>query len=554
MRRFVPVVAIAVSLVVSASAMAAPTASQVTTPSDPSFPEYDHSSPSTLKVAGTTSGGAGNVDIRCYTGSGSKLIATDVPATAGAFSVDLAMAVVTTKLGYPSPYCVLRAVPTGTTPADPSPFQGPHIAAGSARTNTLGAEGGAANPPDTVWHFSIARSQSAAYNSIQSAGNCGICETFLLHPGTGDASSMIWWANGGLYGLIPHAPSDARSAVRIDGMDAYNPGSARQRGPAFRDNPGFPKLSHQRSVDPLTGDLEIVETNPFVTCAPQPATYPPVDASCSSFATAGVRLVRTWKTGRDGRQVSMVDRWQSTDGKSHQLDAYYDQTMESENFPTPGRAGVWNFPWTGGGFKSYPAQTMIPNAPSGLTTYYVKTDASTPDAGDGSNPMGAITLASAPDELVVRLPSDTAHEVSEWQERYLRTIPSSGELEIEYVYSHDYSLASVQSLASGAAQALEAAEAVPVPANEPPAATPPAATPPAATPPKGAAPVRCVVPKLRGKRLRRAKSLLRRAHCRLGQVTRKPGTRIAPGRVLASRPRTGARRPRATRVRLVVAR
>jgi hypothetical protein len=61
MRRFIPVAAIAVSLVMAGSALAAPTASQVTTPSDPSFPDYNFNSPNTLTVAGTTSGGSGDV-------------------------------------------------------------------------------------------------------------------------------------------------------------------------------------------------------------------------------------------------------------------------------------------------------------------------------------------------------------------------------------------------------------------------------------------------------------------------------------------------------------
>jgi hypothetical protein len=548
MRRYVPLVAIALSLVVTGSAMAAPTASQVTTPSDPSFPEFNHDSPNTLTVAGTTSGGSGNVDIRCYTASDSKLISSGVPVVAGGFNIDLPMAGVVSALGYPHPYCVLRAVPAGTTPADPSAFQGPHIGAGWVQTYTLGAGGGGVNPPETVVDYYIRRGQSAAFSDYDSAGSCGLCDTYLFHPATGAASNPIWWANGALYDNVPNAPSHTRSAVRIDGVDAYNPEGAFSNGSAFRDNPGFPGLSLQRSVNPVNGDLTIEETNPFVTCAPQPATYPPVDASCSTYASPGVRLVRTWQQRHGGLQVALVDSWQSTDGQPHQLDAYYDQTEYSVNNTAPGRAGVWNFPWTGDGFKSYPAQTTIPSAPTGPTTYFVKPDASTPDGGDSSNPIGAITLGTVPNELIVRLPTDNLTNVGNWQEHYLRTIPATGELKIEYVYSHDYTLASVQSMAADAEKALGGGG--PVPTTAPPAAAPPAATPPAATAP----PARCVVPKLRRKTVRRAKLLLRRAHCRVGRVTRKPSQRVAPGRVLTSKPRAGARRPRGTRVRLVAAR
>ena len=465
MRRSVPLVAIVLSLVLAGSAMAAPTASQVTTPSDPSFPDFNEAVPSTLTVAGATSGGSGDVDLRCYTASDSKLIASGVAVAGGAFSTEVQMANLVAALGYPYPYCVLRAVPAGTTPADPSPFQGPHIGAGGDKPFTLDLNGGAANPPGTIWDYKIKRTQSAAFNNYYSAGGCGLCETFLLHPVTGAASHMIWWSNAGLYRTVPYAPANTRSAVRIDGIDAYNPAGAATNGVTFRDNPGFPPLSYQRSVAPASGDLTIEETNPFVTCAPQPATYPATDASCSSYATAGVRLVRTWTQRRGGLQLTLVDRWQSTDGQTHQLDAYYDQTAESENYSTAGRAGQWQFPWTADGFTSYTAQTTIARPPAVPATYFVKTDASTPASGDGSNPVGAVTLGSVPDELIVRRPSDTAHEVSDWQERYLRTIPAGGEVRIEYVYSHDYSLTSVQSMATDAEQALGGAGPAPAPAT-----------------------------------------------------------------------------------------
>jgi len=76
---------------------------------------------------------------------------------------------------------------------------------------------------------------------------------------------------------------------------------------------------------------------------------------------------------------------------------------------------------------------------------------------------------------------------------------------------------------------------------------------PTASPPPPAQPVtRCRVPKLRGVKLRRAKRMLRRAHCGLGRVTAQRAKPRLAGRVLSSRPRAGARRPAGTKVRLVV--
>jgi hypothetical protein len=55
------------------------------------------------------------------------------------------------------------------------------------------------------------------------------------------------------------------------------------------------------------------------------------------------------------------------------------------------------------------------------------------------------------------------------------------------------------------------------------------------------------VPKLKGKTLRKAKRLLKHAHCRLGKVARKPSTKVKPGG--SSRPfKAGTRHRAGTRV------
>jgi CSLREA domain-containing protein len=61
---------------------------------------------------------------------------------------------------------------------------------------------------------------------------------------------------------------------------------------------------------------------------------------------------------------------------------------------------------------------------------------------------------------------------------------------------------------------------------------------------------RCVVPKLKGKTLRKARKALRGAHCKLGTVTRRVGGR--PGRIRRSRPKANAVRPAGTAVNVVV--
>ncbi len=63
---------------------------------------------------------------------------------------------------------------------------------------------------------------------------------------------------------------------------------------------------------------------------------------------------------------------------------------------------------------------------------------------------------------------------------------------------------------------------------------------------------RCVVPKLRGKTLRAARAAIRRGSCRMGRVQRRFSSTVKAGRVVAQRPRAGARLAANARVHLVV--
>ena len=64
----------------------------------------------------------------------------------------------------------------------------------------------------------------------------------------------------------------------------------------------------------------------------------------------------------------------------------------------------------------------------------------------------------------------------------------------------------------------------------------------------------CRVPKLKGKSLTTARRALSQAHCRTGKVTRAHSRTVRSGRVIASRPGSGAKRTNGTKINLVVSR
>ncbi|HEX6713888.1 MAG TPA: hypothetical protein VF066_10895, partial [Thermoleophilaceae bacterium] len=63
-------------LVVPALASANPTSSHISSPASTTHVTIDTGHSATLHVAGTTSGGLGDVDLRCYYGSKAPVLAT----------------------------------------------------------------------------------------------------------------------------------------------------------------------------------------------------------------------------------------------------------------------------------------------------------------------------------------------------------------------------------------------------------------------------------------------------------------------------------------------
>jgi uncharacterized repeat protein (TIGR01451 family) len=65
-------------------------------------------------------------------------------------------------------------------------------------------------------------------------------------------------------------------------------------------------------------------------------------------------------------------------------------------------------------------------------------------------------------------------------------------------------------------------------------------------------PVKCKVPKLVGLTLKKARARIRKAHCRLGKVTRKHSSLKKRGRVLSQRPKPGRRLNNGAKVNVVI--
>src|SRR5215469_2999397 len=230
-------------LVVTPAARAAITASQITTPSNPSFFIADEDTTSQpFAVAGTTTGASGGaqVDLRCYFAGTSIKVKGNVPLNSdGSFSVPAAD--LNKILGLT---CQLKAVPAGKTPADLTPFAGPVVGVGSRETSRI--TGGPNN--GEAYDYSLdAQQQTAAFN-YASLGSCGLHNGFLYDAAYAN-TTVTFACNAGLLSAdSPNTPT--RSELQVDGVDAYAPTQAFLISPG---GAGLPPLTDTYTVDKATG-------------------------------------------------------------------------------------------------------------------------------------------------------------------------------------------------------------------------------------------------------------------------------------------------------------
>jgi hypothetical protein len=430
------------------------TSSQITTPADNSFVAYNVDSPNTIHVQGTTAGGDSNADLVCFYGASRRVLATGVTVTAGAFSADLPLNSFTT--GAPRPYCVLRAIPTADPtnypPEAASAFAGPRIGYGRSQTYKVAGSGLNQN---AVWDYFIAQAQSQGYTDYLSLGGCGLDYSFVFDPITLAQSQSLFYCNGwtssmdGCTSAAATCTAGTQSELRVDGNNAYPPGSARGLYSVDATHSsellsGFPPLTFTKSIDPLNGNVHIDETDPIVSCSPNrtafhtDSTDPAWSTDCSSFASTGVRLDRTIQSDQNGRRARIVDTWSSTDGASHDLEVLYDEEFrgDSGTNPSPTFAYSW---MDGSSFSPATAgQTVQGPGGSGPATVFVDGNGATADAF--AQPQGAVTIAPAPTS--VRWYS-TSNPYSYGVFRFAQTIPAGGSATVSRTYVNGGSKAEI---------------------------------------------------------------------------------------------------------------
>ena len=435
--RLTAATALAGALVVGglAAAPAAPaaiTASQITTPTNPSFFVADEDGNlQTFTISGTTSGGnpANNlIDVRCYFGDTSVKVKGNVPLnSSGSFSV--AAADLNKLLDLT---CQLRAVPAGTKPADVTPFSGPVVGAGDRESARI--SGGTNN--GKTYDFSLDAQQLTGAFDYASLGSCGLHNGFL-YDSTYANTTVTFACNAGL--VRADSPvSPTRSELQVDSANAYPPTQAFfiNAGAA-----GFPALTASYTVDKGTGNVVIHETDPLVKCADP--SYPPTQASCATFVSAGVTDDRTVTQDHDGHISWITDTFKSTDDKRHSIDLLWDSNQQF--FGPSGDSSQIEYEFPGESSFSTHTTGQTVSLPSSAGTILLRMHG----AADGATGTGQGAIVYDRPATVAKFTAVTTVD-SEFTLHQSGTVSAEGSTRFRFAYVQDYQASLVATRAKAA--------------------------------------------------------------------------------------------------------
>jgi hypothetical protein len=568
----------------AASAQATVTSSSITSVSEPGttfgnpfFYTYnkDLATQPQMTISGTTTTDDANasdkVTIMCFYGEAGSTdndgtIASNVPVstTDGSFTW-------TGDAPDEDWSCRLAAVPSSSVPSDPSLFSGPTLNASEELTKQ--------DSSGNTYDYENDVSQTKIWNEFESVGDCGFDSAYTTGalPGYTYGEYSPWDCADALYGN----DGSSRSEIQVDGRNAYDGYAADSSTPADVLYGGSEAASARadvtvtRTQDPATGNTTIVETENLVECQANPDPYPATQANCGGTKASGVRLTRTISTSADGQGVKISDEYSSVDGAQHPISLEYDNDSEDEYHGT-----VYQFPNTGS-FQPYATGDEPALGNSSTGTIYVQGDEADSYLGGVYSTPGSMTYTTQP-SAVKFISSD------EFLLDYQRTVPASGSVTITHMFVTSNDLSTVQAMAQKAEDSVSTPSVSITSPRGGSTVTAPqvtvagsasdihgvssltvdgvatsvnpnggwSATVPLKTgrntitavatnqagvtaqaqetvvysPPAG--PVFCIVPNVAHDTVSKAKAALKKAHCRVGKVSKVKSKTVAKGRVI----------------------
>ena len=371
--------------------------------------------PAKITVAGTAS--VAEVDIRCYFGAEASEYATlkeKVPVVAEAFSVEASASLAAAALAAPS--ASFGRCPTARNRrCRRRPHRPSKARSWWPRTSSPARATSARPPPASRAASSSNRRAPTALES-------------LLYSASAHTDERLFSVDADLRAF---PPINTRSAIQVDGADAYAPVAAGE----VEEELEFEAEGESEPFTPLTGQQPLVvtktfneathlmtihEEDPIVKCSPG-GEYPPTfkGKGCTSFVPTGVTLVRTWQTSDEDQVAAMTDTWRSDDHAAHAVNArYYTEMFAAKSGATYLFPGQASFAAT----KTGESRTL----PAGPGAILFKSAAGLPEGGNGESPQGAIVYDSAPSEAVKVTSGSETSGVSVSELPYQRAVPAGG--------------------------------------------------------------------------------------------------------------------------------
>jgi Glucodextranase, domain B len=430
---------IAVTALIALALMAGPistagaqvASSQITRPSANSFPLDDETlsnGGAKITVEGTATGTA-KVDIGCYGGEEAEeveILAEEVSVKSHAFSTSIA------RSELPAYLCTLRAVPSEEAEELEEPelaesFKGPLMAASSFAA------------PSSSSYEALADGIAGEFG-FDGAEECGM-ESLLYGP-TSMLMSEELFSCAGFLEDRPEYPSDG---LQVDGAYGYGPLSAARVEEVVEPDAalGAPTMTVTKSFDEATGAMVIHEEDPIVKCEPE-SLPTPTKATCTSFASTGITLERTWETSDSGHVASLTDHWSSTDGQAHSLSVEYVEEMSAAT-----EGGVYELPGSSAFAATQAGESVT--LPSGAASILYKSSSSTgEDEANGVHPQGAIVYDSSPSEALQVLSGSAEAGANEFALPYRRTIAAGSAATLRTTFIQAFDLPEVRQLAAAA--------------------------------------------------------------------------------------------------------
>lgn len=559
------------------------TGSAISSPQNGAILYYngDQGAGSTTVQGTVTPAEPGFGDLLCYTSSTTPIVVSDGIAVtmSGSFAETINLSALHGQA------CVLRFVPAGMTPTPTvaaASFQGPEI---SVSDQYSYATNGA------LYGYDVLGGSLAFTYELGSLGECPVRASYSTDPAS-LASFYLFDGNACLLGASGIDPDEGtRSAVQIDGVNAYSPGTLH----TLTTIAGFVPLRYQTSWSDGNAGVSITETDSLMLCSPT-LGYPPTATTCPSLVPSGVLVQQTTTLAPSGQATYVTQRFIDTDGIRHVLDLLFSQSVRS---PTSGEVPGFEFPRQSV-FSSYQLPGGFALFRPGPNTIYVI--ASSTNGPGYANPIGAITYGAPPQ--TANFVTASGSQVATFLMHYSTELPADGSRTYTWAFAQAADPASLTRLVTSARDRYVSPRiTVESPLRYAILTHSPIRVSGVASDTFGIgsvlvagrqarlesggrfeatvdlrrglnrltvratnlggvtrqvnltvryAPARCVVPALRGRTLPQAIRALNRHNCTVGPIRLRRSRTIAQGHILTTHPRAGRRRPNGTPVTVIL--